>query len=633
MLRVEVPGTPVRGQEWLLKGTCDPDATLRVTLQATGRDVETMRSGEIWTARLSDLPEGEIAIDLEAVARTGGRSTLSLSLTVDRQPPEILIRSPENGRSYREIPPLEYTTGAETVRFILDDQPVSKLDQAWNSLSDGDHELVIAAMDAAGNLQRESVSFAVDRLPPALFSAVIPPVINRSIQVFSGLREPGSTISVQAPAGVIVSEPAYPGNDDWQFAVSGLTEGHYEITLSGTDVAGNTSRETIRFAVDLTPPPLVVSLPEESVYNSQYVPVAMSGLGSQTVVLLNGKRQAVSVSDRIGPLVDGDYVLLVRTRDEVGNVATVRREFSVDTIPPAASLLEPADGDHTDLTPRVRFETEEGRIMLYLDGRPVYVRSGERLPQVSEGEHLLRLLVTDAAGNQGRSTATFHASGEAPRVTILSPPEGVLFDSTPALRYEVDRGEVTAALNGKPLELESGDFLPRLIPGVYRLKVTAVDSRGRTGTAETRFEVQAPRGEGPAPALTDFLRRYRTFSARLVSTPIESERLEESVLTIEGLQEVGETVYLEQWRDDNHNGIVDTGEPLLRQLRLIDGVMSQNGLLPADDSAVADGIIRTRLFFADDPPAVKQQGRYVLLVMGEFDIAEIPFQILPRQPM
>lgn len=631
-LQVEIPDKPIRVTGWTLRGTSPADVWVSVFLPDQNLEAPVEREGEKWLAHLEDLPEGETTIEITATDADGRRSELHVSLEVDLQPPLINISSPEANRHYPDIPPLTFSIEAETIHFILDDKPVNDIETAWGDLRDGEHRLVVAALDAAGNLAREEVVFTLDRMPPALFAAVVPPVINRSILVVSGLREPGTTISVQAPQGVTVSEPAYPGDDDWQFALSGLTEGDHRVGVIGTDLAGNTSFETIDFSVDMTPPPLVLSLPEEAVYNNQFVPFSASGFGEKSLILLNGNKISIESPGRLGPLVDGDHVLLVRSQDQVGNIATIRRVFSIDTKPPVARLLEPRDGDTTDLTPKVRFEAEEGRIMLFLDGRPIYVRSGDSLPTLDEGDHLLRLNVTDRAGNSGSDWVSFHASGGAPRVLILSPPGGIIFDHTPEVRYSVARGEVSTMLDDKPLEIESGDFLPYLSSGVHRFRVTATDSEGRVGSSESRFEVQSRRPEMSDMALRRPLARYREFSASLMPTRFEPKGAVDLRLEIRGLQQFGEMVYLEQWSDLNHNGRVDTGEPLLRQLRLQDGVSSKGGRVPSDEDGEMDAIIKSPLFFSADHSSLWQPGHYVLLVMSEFDIAEIPFQITNPRP-
>jgi len=632
LLRVELPDKPIRSTSWTLVGVCAVDADISVRLPARNQEVPIERRGEKWLAYLEDLPEGETKIEITLVSAGGRSKELQVSLEVDRDPPTITITSPESQIHYPDIPPLEFSTEAETVHFILDDRPVSDMETTWASLPDGEHRLVVAALDAAGNLAREEVSFTLDRTPPALFAAVVPPVVNRSILVISGLREPETMITVQAPSAVTVSEPTYPGNDEWQYALSGLTERDYRVTVTGTDPAGNTSHETIAFSVDMTPPPLLVVSPEDTAYNDQFVPFAATGFGARSLVLLNGKKIDIQSPGRLGPLVDGEHVLLVRSRDQVGNVATVRRVFVVDTSPPLARLLEPRDGDTTDLTPTVRFQAGEGSVMLYLDGRPVYVPSGDPLPALEEGDHLLRLHVTDSAGNLGSDWVSFYASGGAPRVSILSPPDGVVFDQTPEVRFDVARGEVSVLLDEKPLDLESGDFLPPQSIGVHRLRVFAVDSEGRVGSAESRFEVQDRRLKAPGHLLSRPLARYREFSVNMTPTRFEPAGAVDVRLFVRGLQQFGEMVYLEQWSDLNHNGQVDMGEPLLRQMRLQDGVSSKGGRVPADEDGEEDGTISSRLFFSDDHGSLWQPGHYVLLVMSEFDIEEIPFQIMNPGP-
>lgn len=168
-----------------------------------------------------------------------------------------------------------------------------------------------------------------------------------------------------------------------------------------------------------TVPPVVPT------YSLQYVATNSAELtidgyaeALSTVVLVqNGQEADQSVADDAGTfslrtqLEDGDNTIALYAKDEAENESTLGKEFTVslDTTPPEYEWNDPADGKViTSL--RERMTTVGGKTeptaKVTLNDRFVFVNADGTFRetfQLSEGENVLKLKITDRAGNIAES--------------------------------------------------------------------------------------------------------------------------------------------------------------------------------------------------------------------------------------
>lgn len=233
---------------------------------------------------------------------------------------------------------------------------------AWSytftNLAEGDNAITTTATDAVGNTSDPSapLSITIDITPPAqppapaldpagntgslsdlITSDTTPPV--------SGTAEPNSTVEIFVD-GVSVGAVTADSNGDWSFTLpeGSLTEGDNAITLTSTDVAGNTSTASnaLTITLDTTAPSIAITDPlmGDNLFNAaEATAVTLSGT---TTDVDNGQTVTLSVSDGtttlpfttavssntwtttvdLSSLSDGQLTITADVTDVAGNAAT-----------------------------------------------------------------------------------------------------------------------------------------------------------------------------------------------------------------------------------------------------------------------------------------------------------------------
>jgi uncharacterized protein YfaP (DUF2135 family) len=201
-------------------------------------------------------------------------------------------------------------------------------------------------------------------------------------------------------------------------------------------------------------------------------------------------------------LAEGDHEITVRATDIGENQGTAMVNVTVDTIPPTLMITTPKDGALVNTTPvKVEGKTDPGALLTLsaqgVDNEVVFVNATGAFEfdlNLTEGENELSLEATDKAGNEASKSLTVVLDTVAPPLTILSPPEGLVTNSSQVLvtgRTEGD-GKATVTINGLPMDLDdNGTFSQpfQLSDGTYNFKVVAKDKAGNTVVAERNVTV------------------------------------------------------------------------------------------------------------------------------------------------
>ncbi|NLF92691.1 MAG: hypothetical protein GX564_02290, partial [Oligosphaeraceae bacterium] len=339
-------------------------------------------------------------------------------------------------------------------------------------LDEGSHELILRLTDAAGNVTTVQQTVLIDNTAPAFNGLVFAPDLGLS---GSDLVTSGNTFSVSTG----VSE--YPlemllgnGEQNWPQTVTAgdysqeivLADGVYVLTLQATDLAGNTTVETLNVTVDNSAPAAIGDtavvpdrglvpddgitclLDGETIHIAGAVPETSSRielLYQDTVVA--GQNFAAG-SDDLSFLLDsaisapGDYEMLLRLTDLAGNTAEKQLQFTIDNTAPGMLTqvtMQPNTGADTAdwltalgpaevLTLNGVLPELPARVDVYLqsapetilasaataaaDGNPNVVLS---LPVLTaDGSYDLCLAVTDLGGNTSVLPLTVVIDNAAP---------------------------------------------------------------------------------------------------------------------------------------------------------------------------------------------------------------------------
>jgi hypothetical protein len=623
------PG-PVSDEDVVLTGFTEAEATLSADYSGSSLVVERP-TPESWSVQVAGLKEGTNQIIIIATDPGGLQSALNVQIVRDSQAPPLVLVSPL-AQTYRsDRPRLDYQIDAPPARLevYLDDTLVEvDEDRLLGPLRDGEHHLLVKAWDAAGNLSQVVQHFYIDTTAPVFFIDPLPAVVPSASVRLSGTREPGSFIDVFPPAETTISIPRYPAENLWEIDLTNVPDGEHELHFSARDQYGNTGHQQMTLTVDSQAPRVRILSPVASLMNDPQPELRFEGEGGAVRIQLNGEEVSL-LTDRIGPLEDGEYTLLVTETDEAGNLGQSRVVFQVDTTPPQIDLISPAKGDRTSTNPTLAYRVTEGLVRIQLDGRAIEVASGQSLPQLSEGEHTVRLTATDNAGNVAMAQAIFTVDGSAPQVVVLSPASGLTPDTTPYLQFRVDRGEVRILVDGVEVDKRSGTSLDPLAEGEHLVRVEARDKNGNVGFAERLLVVSM--AQPLKDTTTELADRFAKFSFEVVPEEVSTSYAGDVELRIGPLRTPGETVYIEQWIDANGNGVADSGEQVAKIFKLVDGLSSPSPKVPGDLDGLANRIILFRLPL--DQLHQRSQGsvRYVLLAMGDSDVAETRFRVVSEQ--
>jgi len=202
---------------------------------------------------------------------------------------------------------------------------------------------------------------------------------------------------------------------------SGLADGSHTVTVRAADTGLSFNVTRWSFSIDSNAPELTITSPTASITNRTTVTVAgRTDPGvSVTVAGTPARVTASGTFSLLLTLAEGPHSLAVVATDAGGNQATTTVEITVDTTPPAISLVAPTTGSTVNVASvRVSGMTEPG-VALLVNGIGVAVGSDgsfSALLALAEGTNTITAIATDAAGNRNTASVT---------VTFVNPVPGV----------------------------------------------------------------------------------------------------------------------------------------------------------------------------------------------------------------
>lgn len=260
-------------------------------------------------------------------------------------------------------------------------------------------------------------------------------------------------------------------------------------------------------------------------YREQVVQLAWSTQRSRQAVSYSMTQDADTTPDEVPDADGGGTTIMLPTegvwyfhiRAQYDNGWSTSRHFRLQydaTPPPPFSIQAERDRGATDPTPVLVFAPTDAlsgiaRITIQLDGAEAYeATSPATLSITASGEHRVRMVAYDRAGNSAESTASFSVEGyPAPLITSVSTPVILLEQFVIAGTAQVG-DTVTVYLNDDVLgavEVPAGseegaatsDRSPWLLrsdrvlrPGVYRVTATAKNDLGQESVRTDPHELR-----------------------------------------------------------------------------------------------------------------------------------------------
>jgi len=397
-------------------------------------------------------------------------------------------------------------------------------------LDEGDNDLVVSAVDAAGNIGGTAVTVLRDTIAPSitLTSPLAGTVLGSTPAVITLQVDDATATDVTFGANVL----AAPRGGGTLAGSVDLVEGQNTITVNAVDEAGNQTSLDVTLMLDLTAPLVTIDGPADAecfgVGEELVVVTATVDDLSATTIVSNSAGMAPSLPAGGGvlagtvTLVEGLNELTVAATDATARTSTAAVSVLLDTTGPAATLdsLDPlipvvGDVDLGAIVADVLPGTGVASVEFSVDGNSIIILAVGPYETVydttllTDGPHTFSVLATDGKGNTSQSDVTVTVDNLAPAVAFTSPVDGdFVMGTIPVEVTSSDAGagliEVTVRAGGQTLTLDpsvqfaipqmsallSGaqDTIP-LPDGLLVLEATATDAAGNVTTTQISVNI------------------------------------------------------------------------------------------------------------------------------------------------
>ncbi|NYT11262.1 MAG: hypothetical protein GKC03_01765 [Methanomassiliicoccales archaeon] len=470
----------------------------------------------------SELGQGSHTVQVRAYDMAGNNGTDEVSFTVDSIGPDLEILAPSDGMVYSSTTIDVSWTGSDGDSGI--DYYQVRIDQGFwlnigaqtshqfTSISQGDHTVEVKAHDLAGNLALESVSFTIDTISPSV--GIVTPEEGEE------LTQSNVEVSwlVTDAGGVEYIELRLDGGG-WNnmglgtSAFLSLDDGSHTIEIRAFDLAGNVGQDSVSFNIDSSLPSVEITSPfNGSIFNLTQVTVSWtgddggSGIDHYELKVDDGIWTSCGLSTSVQlELGDGSHLVLVRALDGAGHAATDSVGFSIDTISPLVTLINPNQGILDSSSIIVEWQGYDSGLgilefELKVDGQPFYSGTNTQyeLSSLDEGTHFLIIRAYDLALNRAEESFAFTIDTVDPYVTIVYPSNGeMLNSSTVTLQWQ--SWDATSGVSGSWMRLDSGNWngignatsmtIWSLDDGYHEVEIMAIDQAGNQAIDSIGFSI------------------------------------------------------------------------------------------------------------------------------------------------
>ncbi|MDL4838925.1 Ig-like domain-containing protein [Aquibacillus rhizosphaerae] len=373
-----------------------------------------------------------------------------------------------------------------------------------NFSQEGDYEIVVEAVDKAGNSFQQQIGFTIDKTAP-----VITPMIGGENSPLTDGAYINHVFTPQfrldKPDEDTIESVYLNGGSNLAGNVPMASkEMVYNYKVLATDKAGNQTTLEVGFTLDTTKPKLSISGVLEGFFNENIKPsVTYSDKyldKDKTSVTLNGKPFENGMElDR-----EQSYVLKAVITDLASNVSERTIVFTVDKTAPVIQFKEAISDKYLNETiiPELFIEDMSAYDIIALTLNGEAYNLGD--PIEEEGKHVLFFEVKDKAGNIQQLTVEFIIDKTPPEIVFEGAEEnGEYFDPIELLirLSNLDDKIQTITVNGEEFEgeivEEDGEQVIKLnLSDVdsYQVEVTAYDEAGNEVKKALPFEIAEKSG-------------------------------------------------------------------------------------------------------------------------------------------
>jgi hypothetical protein len=283
--------------------------------------------------------------------------------------------------------------------------------------------------------------------------------------------------------------------------LSNLPQGSNNITIVAYDKAGNHASDQITVTVDLSQPTVEIMAPENESYLKETALIIVSGCDTHfdnMTLWLNETSVATFTDDgasvytwNTSLIKDGTYTIKLVAYDKAGNKAEVSILVIVDNTSPQVVWVSPSTGSYVSGMAKLMFDYQEPNVceaLLQIDGGALanvtdltsYLWNTTAM---SDGEHILILMVLDKAGNINNTLATIINIDNTSPVAEITEPDDAQFihrlSTVSFMYYDENLENVTLKIDSEVHDVtNTTKFMldtTELSDGNYTIVLTVVD--------------------------------------------------------------------------------------------------------------------------------------------------------------
>ena len=454
----------------LITGVTSARSPYTVTVSIDGVDqtpAVTPSGAGIWSYQAPLLANGDHTIVASSVDGAGNVGSYSQILTVDTTPPVVTIDGGDTAVTNDLTPTISGTTDvaagqivtltltrtAPTVTFTR--TALVQSDQTWsiapNGFTPGIWSIVALVADPAGNENTDSQTLTIDATAPvaAITSSAL---TNDATPTITGTAEADATVAASID-GLAVTDIVQ--GSAWS-ATSTVVLGHgnHNVSITVTDIAGNSTVLTQTLEVDLVMPIISIN-PGATDSTNDATPTIVGttdvAIGATVKVAIDGGAPLTAFVQADGwnvtpsaNLSSGEHTIVATVADPAGNIGTATQTLTIDLTAPTVIIDGGPSRSTADATPAITGSSPDVPV-----GSIVTVAvAGQTLPTTigvggtfsvtaaaitPNATYFVFVTVTDAAGNTGNANQSLTINAIAPSVTYSNGPTASTNDATPLI--------------------------------------------------------------------------------------------------------------------------------------------------------------------------------------------------------
>jgi hypothetical protein len=370
--------------------------------------------------------------------------TMNVSAPGNDKRPVITISSPQNSLYNKTNIPLNVSANEPISIWLYSlnggtnstfTQYTATTANAIINASQGANSIIVYAKDKQrqGYWNSSRVDFSVDSVPPVI-TIISPQNITyntTSIPLNVSANEAISNWKYSLNGGTNSTFTQYTATT--ANAIINASQGANNITVYALDGAGNWNSRRIDFSIDSVPPVIMISSPQNSLYNKTNISLNVSANEAISVweYSLNGGANVTFTPNASINASQGANSIIVYASDIAGNWNLSAIDFQVDTIPPS-SIIDLINisyaNDYINWTWTDPANDDFSYIMIYLNGEfktdvPSGVKFYSATGLIPDTEYTIGTRTVDTSGNINQTWVNHTAR-------TLPPPPPTLCDSS-----------------------------------------------------------------------------------------------------------------------------------------------------------------------------------------------------------